>query len=379
MNVYKDEFITTFKDVLSFLDFINEVEFNSMWFIDKCKKISFEALLLKSEQTEKLENEYKERGLANIIENTINNTGLILKLDDTPYLVRDCAVKSILARAKINGTALTKVDTTTLAKILNHCMKVATGDALFRFSEEKISAVHSASSSDYSILKLPELFSITNDYLQFSFSNCEFVDAMFSHSMTSALWSVNDNSLIESYNELFKIHSVECGEILPAVRLTSSDIGISSATLFPILLIGDRKIPSVIGDLIKLEHKNGASIADFESNLDLLYGTFKSAITKLTDLLNIKIKNPVNCMIGVIKRIGLPKKYSLEAVENFKEQYSDKPVVTAYDIYLGISEIIFIMQCAKCSSAQIINTEEMIARALSIHWKDYDTSIDPKW
>ncbi len=378
MNVYKDEFMTTFSDVMDFLHFINRVEINSKWFKDKCKNISFEALIPRTEMAENLENEYKEKGIVNIIENTISNTGLILKLDDTPYLVRDCAVKSILARAKINGNALTKVDTSTLAKILNYCMNVANGNALFRFSEEKISAVHSANESDYSILNLPELFSRTNDYLQFTYNNCNFMDAAFSHSLTSALWSVDDKSLKEIYDDLLNTHKVEHGEIVPAVRLTTSDIGISSATLFPILLMGDRKIPTVVGDLIKLEHKNGATIDDFEFNLSLLYSTFQAAISNIADLLNIKIKNPVNCMIGVIKKIGLPKKYSLEAVENFKELH-DESEVTAYDIYLGISEVIFIMQCAKCSPTQIINTEEMIARALSIRWKDYDTSIDPKW
>ncbi len=378
MDIYKDEFMTTFKDIMEFLHFINKVEINSTWFVDKCKNISFEALAFNSELTENLQNEYKEKGIVSIIENTISNTGLILELDDTSYLVRDCAVKSILARAKINGNALTKVDTSTLAKILNYCMNVATGKALFRFSEEKISAVHSANESDYSILNLPELFAKTNDFLQFTYNNCNFVDAAFSHSLTSALWSVDDNSLKEIYYDLFNTHKVEHSEILPAVRLTTSDIGISSATLFPILLVGDRQVPTVIGDLIKLEHKNGATIDDFEFNLSLLYSTFEAAISNIADLLNIKIKNPVNCMIGVIKKIGLPKKYSLEAVESFKELYGDSGV-TAYDIYLGISEVIFIMQCAKCSPTQIINTEEMIARALSIRWKEYDTTIQPKW
>ncbi len=400
MDTYKDEFYSNFNDIMSFLNFINKIELNSTWFTGKCKNISFEALTDENEIVENLKNEYVTKGVSKIIEDTVNNTNLILKLDDTPYLVRDCAIKSILARAKINGTALTKVDTSILAKILNYCMNVADGTALFRFSvlsplekvlplvgsnlfltqsEEKISSVHSAKDSDYSILKLPELFSITNDYLQFSYNGCNFEGSVFSHSQTSALWSISDVSLTKSYEELLTLHGIEYDNILPAVRLTSSDIGVSSATLFPLFLIGDRQLPIILGSPLKLEHKNKASLEDFEENLNLLHSTFQNAINNLSNLITIKIDNPVNCMISIIKKLGLPKKISLEAVEIFKTQIEDNDNVTAYDLYLGINEIIFLMQCAKMSSLQIVNTEEIIARALSFRWKDFDTSINPKW
>lgn len=379
MNVYKDEFVSNFKSIVEFLDFINKIEINSKWFTDKCKNISFEALSDDTELVESLKENYNVMGLSQVVEDTISHTGLMLKLNDTPYLVRDCAIRSILARAKINGTALTKVDTKTLAKILNFCMNVADGKALLRFSEEKISAVHSAKDSDYSILNLPELFSLTNDYLQFSYSLCNFIDATFSHSISSALWSINDDSLIESYVELLELHGLEYESILPAVRLTSSDVGVSSASLFPILLIGKRQVPTMLGSCIKLEHKNGASLENFEDNLNLLHSTYQSAINKLSDLLNIKIKNPINCMIGVLKKLGLPKKISLEAMEIFKEGYEEGTEVTAHHIYLGICEIVFLMQCANSSPIQIVNTEEIIARALSFKWSDYDTTIDLNW
>ena len=47
---------------------------------------------------------------------------------------------------------MNKVQKTELAQILNYCMKVTGGDALLRFCEDKISAVHGGDASDYAVL-----------------------------------------------------------------------------------------------------------------------------------------------------------------------------------------------------------------------------------
>lgn len=49
-------------------------------------------------------------------------------------------------------------------------------------------------------------------------------------------------------------------------------------------------------------------------------------------------------MLGVLKRIGVPKKASFEAVDQFVAQNRDQPC-TAYEIYLAMSEVIFMAQC----------------------------------
>ena len=66
--------------------------------------------------------------------------------------IRSCAIKTILERARVSGNELNKVQKTELAQILNYCMKVAGGDALLRFCEDKISAVHGGNASDYAVL-----------------------------------------------------------------------------------------------------------------------------------------------------------------------------------------------------------------------------------
>ena len=113
-----------------------------------------------------LRKKLRETGKANVFEDTLEHTRLILKVKEDLYPVRSCAIKTILERARISGNALNKVQKAELAQILNYCMGVAGGDALLRFCEDKISAVHGGDASDYAVLETPELFRRTVEYLQ---------------------------------------------------------------------------------------------------------------------------------------------------------------------------------------------------------------------
>ena len=90
----------------------------------------------------------REKGKECVFKDTMEHTRLILKVRDELYPIRSCAIKTILERARVSGNALNKVQKAELAQILNYCMKVAGGDALLRFCEDKISAVHGGDASD---------------------------------------------------------------------------------------------------------------------------------------------------------------------------------------------------------------------------------------
>lgn len=82
-----------------------------------------------------LQEQYDRNGQdPGILEDTLQNTGMLLKVKRQYYPVRSCAIQSILNRAGISGPALRKVDKNVYARILNDCLKVAKGDALLRFS-----------------------------------------------------------------------------------------------------------------------------------------------------------------------------------------------------------------------------------------------------
>ena len=172
------------------------------------------------------------------------------------------------------------------------------------------------------------------------------------------------------------MHSVKCRDLKASVRLTSSDVGISGANLYPTLIADGRNIP--LGNPLKLEHKNGASMRDFEKKLSMLYSQYDLAIGKLKDLIAVTVKNPSNAMVGVMSKIGIPKKYGVPALEKFNAIHSSG-FCSAHDIYYGIAEVIFFMQCADESGVRITQMEETVSRALNVKWQDYDIPGEIKW
>ena len=74
------------------------------------------------------------------------------------YPVRDCAIRTILSRAGVNGDGLRKLDKATYAKVVNYCLRVAKGDALIKIADGKVSAVHGGDKHDYCILDMKAMF-----------------------------------------------------------------------------------------------------------------------------------------------------------------------------------------------------------------------------
>ena len=312
-----------------------------------------------------------------VLADTQENTCILLNVNGYDYPVRSCAIKTILERARISGNALSKVDRTVFARILNHCLKVADGQALLKVSDDKVSAVHGGDRSDYSILEMYELFTKTSDYLNENFDDVNYAGGFYDHSMSTAVWSLDGNDeLVKTYKGLLALHSVKCHDLKASVRLTTSDVGISGANLYPSLIVDGKNIP--LGSPLKLEHKNGATMKDFERKLSMLYSQYDLAIGKLESLIAITVKNPSNTMIGVMSKIGIPKKYGVPALEKFNAIHG-AGFCTAHDIYYGIAEVVFFMQCAGESGVRVTQMEETVARALNVKWQEFDIPGEIKW
>ncbi len=376
-KVFADDFQMNFLKEEDFLNFISEREANSYWKRYQSNELRFFALD-NNIISNNIQYQLKESEIP-VFEDTMKHTRLILKVTDKIYPVRSCAVKSILERAKVSGNALNKVEKNVLARILNYCMEVASGEALLRFCEDKISAVHGGDPSDYAVLATPELFRKTVEYLQNNFTGYIFAGASYDHSIATALWELSDDEdLIKKYKKLLEKSKIYDDIVKVGLRLTTSDTGYSGANLYPLLFIGDNSKILPLGSPLKLEHKNGAVIKDFDNQLNLLYSHYSKAIGGLQKLTNITLFYPLNAMLCVMKKIGVPKKLAYEAMDIFIKQNGDFPC-TAYEAYIGISEVINILQSESISGSKIVRTEENISRAVHIRWKDYDIPGELKW
>lgn len=376
---FRDAFAQDFRRESDFLSFLLERDANGQWLREKSSEIRFVALEEGAPTTETLMRHYRSYNSEEILNDTMTNTRLLMQAFERYYPVRSCAIKTILDRARIAGNALKKVSKPELAEILNICMKVAQGNALMLYSYGKVSALHGGDPSDYSVLPLPELFQRTAEYLRKEHGEISFAGGSYDHCTVSAIWELKEcDELIEVYQELLEKNGYPRRDMKPAVRLTSSDVGMSGANLFPMLLHDSGNRILELSHSLKLEHNNGATLDDFDEKLKKIYAQYELALRGLTELLGIYIDYPVNTMIGVLKSHKFGKKMSMQVVDLFKKQYGETPC-TAHDIYYGINEMVFLLQCDGASGARIAQMEEKVASVLTCNWKKYDMPGDIKW
>lgn len=376
---YADGFSASFQGQQECLRFLREREENASWHSLPTKEVRFEAIDEGSASGRVLYDWYRLQGKEGVILDTMENTRLLLKMKDQVYPVRSCAIATILSRARISGHALSKVKKDVLARILNYCVSVASGNALLRLSDEKISAMHGGDESEYAILAMPQLFEAITEQLDHDFTSYHFMGGHYEHAMVTAVWSFPDNGeLTDAYEETAKELGVSIGNYVPAVRFSSSDVGISGANLYPMLLDEASGRSIALGSALCLEHSNKASLEDFKKQLALLYPRYTDAIAQLGRLMEIGIEYPYQTMLRVMKRIGVTKRLAYRAAELWKAQNGEKPC-TAYDLYLGICEAEFLLQCDGASAPKVAQMEENISRALKVRWEEYDYAGDVKW
>ena len=240
-RTYADAFTSVFTEEKAFLDFLRERDDRGDW--TKRHTRDLRILPLERENTPEAESlpGYTQDDLRAILADTMENTRLLLKSKDLVVPIRNCAIKTLLERAKISGPALNRLEKPVLARILNHCLRIASGEALLRIADGKLSAVHGGDSSDYAVLEMPELFNRTIRYLNDHFSGCSFAGGFYDHSTATAVWELADETLVQSYQNALEQHDVPYGPLKPAIRLSTSDVGVSGANLYPTLYTGGRE------------------------------------------------------------------------------------------------------------------------------------------
>lgn len=376
-KIYADEFQTTFANTKEMLDFLASRGQNSQWIRKPTRLLR---LLPLEKEADKLKGS-SGNSMDDILEDTEKNTNLLLKVNGETYPVRNCAIQTILSRARVSGYGLRDLETATYAKVVNYCLKVAKGDALIKIADGKVSAVHGGDEHDYSILDMREIFATTSEYLQVHFKGSEYMEGsgMYDHSIVSATWKLGGNQeLLDTYRKALRDNGLEDKVEAPALRLTSSDVAASGANLYPMLICESSSRTISLGSPIKLAHEKRATLTDFRNNLSLICSRYQDAITNLSILMDIEIRHPSNCLRLVMRKIGIRKKLINQVVELYEAQNGTGPC-TAHDLYYAMNEASFFGACEGLQGYSIIKLEEDITRALSLAWKEFDVGGAIKW
>ena len=306
------------------------------------------------------------------IEDTSKNLALALKVNGVYIPLRETAWKSLLDRAKIGGTALPKLSRDVLTDVLNACLALFESDALLLIRDQKVAAVHSGDTRDYSILHIDELLSRLKTGLDDRFPGALFEGGYTDHSMTSAsfLLSNQRNDLLATYQATLAAQgkSALANKLTPGIRFTTSDVGLSSAKISALLL--GLQMPIQIGGVIAVEHRWEKTPADFADAMLKAFAKFGDAVAKLEKLAHITLANPVNAMTAVCKKLSLPKKAAMEAISMF--EMTCGPSATAHDVFMAMQEILFLLKTEHTPQAKLLSVEESIARSLTLRWADFD-------
>lgn len=368
----QDNFNTTFSSYPTMIDYHEQLAKNSQWTRCKVNKLQIEPL----DEASPLfgsPSSFAPGTTDTAVEDTAQNLGLAMTIDGVCYPIRGTAYKSLLDRAKISGTALPKLSRKVLSDVLNECLKLYPSDALLLIRDEKVSAVHSGDTVDYSILPIDELLTTLKNKLDARFPGNEFEKGYSDHSLTSALWTMpgQKEDLIGSYTKLLasKGKTAMASKLVPGIRFMTSDTGVASAKVSALLVGG--QYPIHIGGCIAVDHRHQSKIEDFDKALDQLFAQFGDSIAKLQKLAEEYLDYPVNAMTRICKKLSMPKKAAVEAISMYEMAYGGGPA-TAHDVFMALQEIPFILKSDGFPEGKLLIIEENLARTLSMNWSDYD-------
>ena len=108
-KVFTDNFSRSFTEPGDFFQFLSDRKARSKWMTAPSRELQFEPVERGSTLGNLYMQIYDHNGAAEILEDTMENTSLLLKVDGKDYPVRSCAIKTVLERARISGHALNKV------------------------------------------------------------------------------------------------------------------------------------------------------------------------------------------------------------------------------------------------------------------------------
>ena len=314
------------------------------------------------------------------IEDTAENLKLAIKVKDKFFPLRDTAYKSLLDRAKVGGSALPKLPREKLAELINSCLALHKDSALLLVRDEKVSAAHSGDTRDYSVLEIDQLLDGLQSKMDERFPGNQFSGGYVDHSITSASWTLPDQKteLLDTYTKLLAAEgkTAMAAKLTPGIRFSTSDTGVASAKVSA-LLVG-LQYPIHIGGMISVEHRRQSKVPDFVESLDMLFAQFGDSVSRLSALLSIHLDHPVNAMTAICKRLALPKKAAMEAIDMF-EMAIGKESATAHDVFMAMQEIPFILKIQGTSENKLLALQENMARALTLKWRDYDYAREVKW
>jgi hypothetical protein len=291
----------------------------------------------------------------------ISHSGLLL--NGIP--LRNIAYPSLYDRAHVSGSALGKLSGENLSKVLNLCLQTADKDTIAQLvvCGNSVSAVHS---DEYVRLPSEKVFQDIDSILKERFSSFKFRSGHIDHSLMVADYDIADKRISSQYGDM-----LEGLNVTTAITVATSNIGLSGVRISPQFLHDGTDF--IIGKPLIVKHKGkNATMDKIRENANMTYSLINKSIVSFSKMQEIPIQYPVPCFCNVAKRIGIPKKLAMAALEDYKMEVENKLLSNALELYIALTEVLSYAKYEKMPDHEIDDLKETVGRALSINFSDYD-------
>lgn len=238
-------------------------------------------------------------------------------------------------------------------------------------------------SGDYTPVAQLAIYDEFAMYLFSNFSDVEFVDAVYEHTITQAAYQIKDEELFETYIEELRSagYHVEEDDIKFSVGLNTSDTGMSSIYVRPYLSLANG-VTAQVGIPNKQEHrgKKKASKSNSENLEEIfskIFPLIKESLENLNRLLKFDVKYPASCAFNVAKKI----KVSTTAFDKIKHHFEAYEAVNepmnAHQFYYTMCELIPQAEADNQKNTTLIALKEQLATILTFSDKEW-AEVDKK-
>ena len=317
-------------------------------------------------------------GRYNIREDVIRDTGehtmLVARRGLQFDCIRNTAMPSLFSTAKISGSALGQLSPYNLSQVLNLCLEVAKGKSLILQRGEKISAFLSGAKGGYVPMSQKELYDIFMSGLE-KFGTTDFIFGSVDHNLSYCVAELPDSKeqLCEKYNAAIAVSGRKL-DLVPAVRVCTSDTGASSALVQTLFRRRNSNVYFPINKALKTRHEavgETPCIARFAESVKMIHSSFEDTEETIGEMAATTMQYPLNALQLIAKKIGLPQKYTKIAYEDLQRYLGcDSGVCSMHDIYYSLT--LCIDEAAKSGRTVAASVEDMISRIFVLQWKEYD-------
>lgn len=303
------------------------------------------------------------------------------------YPLRYTAFGHLQDRAGITGRSINSLKDKARAKemspatrcdCLNNGLQLYKDSTLALIRDGKVTALLSGDESDYSVMPVTRLMKILETELENEFGGVSFISGIACHEIVDLRYEITDQTLTEQIKNMLDSYGMLVEDLKLAIRLTTSDVGLCAARLTPYLSFQGSPLIA-FGKALSVEHKGGnKAMTMFVDITDRFLASFRDNTDNIIRLMNVRIKNPIQCIQNVYDALKL-RGYSSELREVKERLMAEhKTGCTGFDIYWYLNEMLMAYEKNReiknltVSPLDSIKAQEIVAQVLFMDLAAFD-------